>query len=245
MESQMFYLVLCVSLVVILLICIIFLIRSYMKLLNRNEMLGGNIENLCKLNDKLRMDRHDYLNHMQVVYGLMELEEYEDMNAYLRKVYKDLLKTGKAIKTSKPAINALLAAKSSEAESKEIEFVIEVKSDLKNLEIEDWELCKVLSNLMDNAQKALEDSGQEDKKIRINITETREQYIFDVENNGPEIPKEIQDKIFNKGFSTKKVEGHGMGLAIVTEIVSANKGNIRLKSDEGQTVFTVEFNKGA
>lgn len=245
MENQMFYLVLCVSLVVILLICIIFLIRSYMKLLNRNEMLGGNIENLCKLNDKLRMDRHDYLNHMQVVYGLMELEEYDDMKAYLRKVYKDLLKTGKAIKTSKPAINALLAAKSSEAESKEIEFVIEVKSDLKNLEIEDWELCKVLSNLMDNAQKALEDSGQEDKKIRINITETKEQYIFDVENNGPEIPIEIQDKIFNKGFSTKKEEGHGMGLAIVTEIVSANKGNIRLKSDEGQTVFTVEFNKGA
>ena len=129
MDSQMFYLVLCVILVVILLSCIIFLIRSYMKLMNRNEMLSENVENLCKLNDKLRMDRHDYLNHMQVVYGLMELEEYDDMNAYLRKVYRELLKTGKAIKTSKPAINALLAAKSSEAESKGIELTIKVKGE--------------------------------------------------------------------------------------------------------------------
>jgi sensor histidine kinase regulating citrate/malate metabolism len=173
----------------------------------------------------------------------MELEEYDEMNSYLRKVYKELLKTGKAVKTSKPAINALLAAKSAEAEAKEIEFLIEVKSDLKNLNVEDWELCKVLSNLIDNAVKALEDSDVQEKKIRINITESEQQYIFSVENNGPEIPSEIRDSIFKKGFTTKKEEGHGMGLAIVSEIVSKVKGKIELKSDTEETVFTVIFGK--
>ena len=237
------YLIFFAILVVILAICIVILARNYVQLLKRDDALRESIDNLSKLNDKLRMDRHDYLNQLQVVYGLMELEEYDEMNAYLRKVYKELMKTGKAVKTSKPAVNALLAAKSAEAEAKEIEFLIEVKSDLKNLNIEDWELCKVLSNLTDNAIKALEDSDVQERKIRINITETQQQYIFSVENNGPKIPEEIRDSIFKKGFTTKKEEGHGMGLAIVSEIVNKAKGKIELKSDEEETVFTVSFGK--
>lgn len=243
MGDRSIYLIFCVVLVVILTGCIIILINNYQKLLNRNNALIETIDNLSRLNDKLRMDRHDYLNQLQIVYGLMELEEYDEMNSYLRKVYKELLKTGKAVKTSKPAINALLAAKSAEAEAKEIEFLIEVKSDLKNLNIEDWELCKVLSNLIDNAVKALEDSDVQEKKIRINITESKQQYIFSVENNGPEIPMEIRESIFKKGFTTKKEEGHGMGLAIVSEIVSKAKGKIELKSDKEETIFTVSFGK--
>lgn len=243
MEDRSLYLIFCVALVVILTGCIIILIRNYLKLLNRNDALIETIDNLSRLNDKLRMDRHDYLNQLQVVYGLMELEEYEEMNSYLRKVYKELLKTGKAVKTSKLAINALLAAKSAEAENGGIEFLIEVKSDLKELHIEDWELCKVLSNLMDNAIKVLEDSDVQEKKIRVNITESPQQYIFSVENNGPEIPLEIRDSIFKKGFTTKKEDGHGMGLAIVSEIVSKAKGKIELKSDKEETSFTVSFGK--
>ena len=243
MGDKSFNILILVILVVILLGCIAILVRSYIRLLNRTESLKESIDNLSALNDKLRMDRHDYLNHMQIVYGLMELEEYEEMNEYLRRVYKELLKTGKAIKTSKPAINALLAAKSAEADAKGIEFVIEVKSDLKYLSIEDWELCKVLSNLIDNAARALEESTQGKKKIRVDITETPEQYLFYIEDNGPQIPEEIQEKIFQKGFSTKKEEGHGMGLAIVSEILGNNNGKIALTSGKKETVFTVEFNK--
>ena len=225
-----FYLLLCVILVVILTGCIFVLVRSYLKLAARNAALRESINNLSSLNDKLRMDRHDYLNHLQVVYGLMELEEYDEMTSYLKKVYRELLKTGKAIKTSKPAINALLAAKAAESESKGIEFIIEVKSDLSNLHIEDWELCKVLSNLIDNAIRALEDCDRQGKRIRVNITETPNEYIFDVDNNGPEIPADVKANMFKKGFTTKKEAGHGMGLSIVSEILSANKGTIESES---------------
>ena len=244
MRDTSLYFVVSVILVVILVGCIVLLTKNYMKLIARNDALRESIDNLCELNDKLRMDRHDYLNHLQIVYGLMELEEYDEMNSYLRKVYKELLKTGKAVKTSKPAINALLAAKMAEAEANGIEFLIEVKSDLKKLALEDWELCKILSNLIDNAVKALEDFDGEKKRIRVNITETPERYIFSVEDNGPKIPESIRENIFKKGFSTKKEEGHGMGLAIVSEILSKNDGDIDLTSDDEETVFTVSIGKG-
>ena len=244
MEDKMLVLLLFVILSLILAGCLVILLRSYMRLTSRNKALRESVENLGALNDRLRMDRHDYLNHLQIVYGLMELEEYDEMNEYLRRVYKELLKTGKAIKTSKPAINALIAAKMAECEEKGIEFLVEVKSDLKDIGIEDWELCKVLSNLVDNAVRAVGESDSEEKAVRVNITETAENYVFEVEDNGPKIPDEIKELIFRKGFTTKKGEGHGMGLAIVSRIVSDNKGVIELATDESRTVFTVQFEKG-
>ena len=93
-------------------------------------------------------------------------------------------KTGKALRTSKPAINALLKAKMDEASSKEIDLYVEVKSDLQNLLIEDWELCKVISNIIDNAITALQEKIN-DKKILLDITEDRERYWFSIANNGP------------------------------------------------------------
>ncbi|MBO4678760.1 MAG: Spo0B domain-containing protein, partial [Lachnospiraceae bacterium] len=126
MEDKAIYLLLFVILFLILMVCLIFLLISNRKLFQRITTLQEINDNLSLLNDRLRMDRHDYLNQLQVVYGLMELKEYDEMNSYLKKVYNELLKTGKTIKTAKPAVNAMLAAKLSECESKGIDLIIEV-----------------------------------------------------------------------------------------------------------------------
>lgn len=223
-------------------LCIILLIIYVWKMKKHYITLRESYENLEKLNSNLRVQRHDYLNHLQVVYGLMEMEEYEELKSYLQPVYKDLLKTGKALRTSKPAINALLKAKMDEAESRGIDFYIEVKSDLSNLHVEDWELCKVLSNLLDNGMTAL-DSREGEKKIELEITENQEFYRFDVSNNGPMIPKEMQEHIFKQGITTKKGEGHGMGLYIVSGVLKAYGGTIKLISEENETVFSFELPK--
>ena len=76
MEDKMLVLLLFVILSLILAGCLVILLRSYMRLTSRNKALRESVENLGALNDRLRMDRHDYLNHLQIVYGLMELEEY-------------------------------------------------------------------------------------------------------------------------------------------------------------------------
>ena len=73
--------------VVILAVCLGIFIRSYLQLRKMYEELQVSCNNLEKLNRELRSQRHDYLNHLQVVYGLMELEEYEELYAYLYPVY--------------------------------------------------------------------------------------------------------------------------------------------------------------
>lgn len=235
-------LVFCFISVIILASCIAAVIFAYRKLNKQYINLQASYKNLEKLNNTLRSQRHDYLNHLQVVYGLMQLEEYDELEKYLEPVYKDMQKTGKALKTSKPAINALLKAKMDEASGREIDLYVEVKSDLKKLEIEDWELCKVISNIIDNAMTALEEKTNE-KKIVVDMTEDKEHYIFSISNNGPMIPKDMQPHIFRKGVTTKLEREHGMGLYIVMNVVKEYEGNIEMTSTEDETKFVVTFPK--
>ena len=84
--------------------------------------LQENFKNLEHLNLKLRAERHEYLNEMQVVYGLLELEEYEEAYRYLHPLYEDIARIGKALRTKKPAVNALLQAKMEYAQKQQITF---------------------------------------------------------------------------------------------------------------------------
>ena len=222
--------------------CVSVFVTIYTRLRHQYDALVSSYRDLERLNSDLRAQRHDYLNHLQVVYGLMELEEYDELKNYLAPIYKGMMKTGKALKTKNPAVNALLRAKMEEAESKGIDFYVEVTSDLSGLKAEPWELCKVLANLMDNAITALEAIPSE-KKLRVDIGEDRDSYRFSVANNGPAIPEELQESIFREGFTTKKESGHGMGLSIVTQVLKTYKGTINLSSTEEETVFRIRIPK--
>lgn len=235
-------LILCLAVALILMICILIILGQYHKLKRSYDAMGASYQNLEQLNSTLRMQRHDFLNHLQVVYGLIEIGEYEELKSYLDPIYQDMMKTGKALKTKKPGINALIAAKYGEAEHAGMDLYIEVKSDLADLGVPDWELCKVLSNIIDNAMTALGEK-KTDKKIWVDVTETREEYRFEIANNGPMIEPNMQSDIFQKGVTTKQEEGHGMGLAIVSDVVKRYHGDLRLTSDEDRTAFQICFPK--
>lgn len=209
---------------------------------NQNNNLEESMKNLEELNTKLRAQRHDYLNHLQVIYGLMELEEYEEAKKYMKPVFKDIMKVSKALKTKQPAVNALLQAKMEAAEKEEIDFYMEIRSDLKAIAIEPWDLCKILGNLIDNGITALKEKEGE-RQLHVEMWEDREKYYFDIYNNGPMIPKENRELIFRQGFTTKKEDGHGMGLSIISRIIKENNGKITLFSDEKRTSFQVEIKK--
>jgi len=69
--------------------------------------------------------------------------------------------------------------------------------------------------------------------------ENTEAVILEVEDTGPGIPLDIQDKIFDPFFSTKK-HGTGLGLAIAAGIVDKQGGNLEFDSQPGNgTVFRI------
>ena len=200
-----------------------------------------SIKNLEELNLKLRAQRHDYLNHIQVIYGLMELDEYEEAKEYMEPLFQDINRMTRALKTSQPAVNALLQAKMETAEKKGIQMLVEVGTPLKKIGLEPWELCKILANLIDNADAALSEKEGE-KKIEVEIRQEDNRYLFRISDNGPGIPADIREEIFEPGFTTKQdKEGHGMGLAIVSDIVKEAGGTLNFMSGIKGTTFEVRL----
>lgn len=202
----------------------------------QNKSFHESMANLENLNIKLREERHDYLNQIQIVYGLLELDEYEEAREYLRPLFKDISKVNQALKTAEPAVNALLQAKMEAAERQGIDFYLEVATQLQDLAIEPWEFCKILANLIDNAVTAVAQQKGE-KQITLRLDELQQEYRIQVRNNGPVIPESQHALIFSRGYTTKKGEGHGMGLAIVADVLKAAGGSIRLESRPGETTF--------
>ncbi|MBR2336756.1 MAG: HAMP domain-containing histidine kinase [Clostridia bacterium] len=101
-------------------------------------------------------------------------------------------------------------------------------------------LKQIWFNLLDNAIKFAYKSG----KIKIDVEKTENKVVVCVANEGPEIPKEEYDKIFQKFYQTKyatKKDGNGIGLSIVKHIVDLHGGRVSAKSEDGWTFFTVEL----
>ncbi len=204
------------------------------------DMLEDSIDNLTYLNTEMRKQRHDFMNHLQVVYSLLELEEPKEAMDYIERVHTDLNKVGKILKTAHPAINALIAAKSNDAEEAGVAFTVNVSSDLSFLPLPPYEICRALGNLIDNAFDAL--IGQSGGLIRLAFEENTVNYRITVSNNGPAIDQAVLDRIFTAGYSTKGTD-RGMGLSIVSEIALSCGGALFVDSSNALTKFIIELPK--
>lgn len=100
------------------------------------------------------------------------------------------------------------------------------------------QIMQVFSNLLKNAIQALHNKPE--GIIEVNLEKLSETILIKICDNGPGIPEEIRDKIFNPNFTTKST-GMGMGLAITKKIVEESGGTIRFETCDKGTTFYVEF----
>ncbi len=98
-------------------------------------------------------------------------------------------------------------------------------------------------NLLDNAVAAIENSGS--IKVQTNYDPLLEMVRIEVMDTGIGIAPKDRDRLFEPYFSTKK-GGTGLGLTIVSSIVSDHHGHIRVRDNKPQgTIFTIELPLGA
>jgi signal transduction histidine kinase len=103
-------------------------------------------------------------------------------------------------------------------------------------------LEQVFSNLIGNSVEAMKVTGGElSLHIRPSHLEGGRQHVeVNVIDDGPGIPKDLIDRIFEP-FVTTNRNGTGLGLSIAKRIVTAHKGRISVSSVPGGTVFQVVF----
>jgi signal transduction histidine kinase len=82
-------------------------------------------------------------------------------------------------------------------------------------------------------------------KLTVTTALQKHKVILSIADNGGGIPKEIQDKILQPFFTTKKgTEGTGLGLSITHDIVKAHGGELKLESISGEgATFIIQLPK--
>jgi two-component system sensor histidine kinase PhoQ len=104
------------------------------------------------------------------------------------------------------------------------------------------DLLELAGNLLDNACKY--GNGQIQISVSaINAENPRTGIVLQVEDNGPGIAESKRENLLQRGVrGDERVEGHGLGLAIVLEIVSAYNGDITIdESDLGGARISVSL----
>ncbi len=148
-----------------------------------------------------------------------------------------------ALKPEKNSLNDIIlqAVKSvySKAKAKDITIVFDCEEDYKLYLDFNW-TTEAITNILDNAVKYTQNGGT----VRLNITEYASYLRLDITDNGIGIPEEEQAQIFNRFYRGKYsagVDGVGIGLYLTRDIMSKQKGYIKVISDETGTTFALFF----
>lgn len=113
------------------------------------------------------------------------------------------------------------------------------KSDMDSLMIpgEPTLIERALQNLLSNAQRYA------NSKIEVSLRQTQRSNCITVADDGRGIPEDEHEKIFAPYYRSKQNrnedKGYGLGLAIISRIMSRTGGKVTLKSQPGDTRFTL------
>jgi two-component system nitrogen regulation sensor histidine kinase GlnL len=107
-------------------------------------------------------------------------------------------------------------------------------------------LKQLFLNLIKNAVEALPNGGTvgissrvlQDYRISGSEEKSSKMVAIEITDNGVGIPKDELERIF-RPYYTLKSNGTGLGLAVCHKIVAEHSGSIKVRSDGGETRFTV------
>ena len=198
------------------------------------EELKQNIESIYKIQEET--------GFKFIMEDLDELfKETIEGTERVKKIVGDLLEFSHVNKTETGVedINELID-KSINVAGNELKYKIELEKQYGQLEriaCNGGKLSQVFLILLVNAAQAIKDKG----KITIRTHLHDDHIRLEFEDNGCGIPQRIIDKIYDPFFTTKKVgEGTGLGLNVAQNIIHKHKGEISVKSVEGEgTIFTI------
>ena len=141
-----------------------------------------------------------------------------------------------------PTIQRVVRMLSAVAEKAQVQLHVDIVQDGQILILED-DLYQIIFNLVENGIKYNVPGGQ----VSVLLTRTEDDMFLQIRDSGVGIPEESLELVFERFYRVDKARsretgGSGLGLSIVHDMVTRNRGHIQVSSVEGQgTIFSVDF----
>lgn len=195
------------------------------------------------LHDNIRAFKHDFWNIVQGIGGYISKNDIDGLRDYYSELVEDCQQVNNLTALSpsvvnNPAIYNILANKYHMADELGIKIGLEVFMDLTNLNINSYELTRIIGILMNNAIEASKEC--EEKVINVTFRKDKRKHmqLVIVENTYKD--KDIDtEKIYEKGYSTKPGNS-GIGLWEVRQIMRKHN-NLNLYTTKTDDYFSQQF----
>lgn len=208
----------------------------------------------------MRMASHDLKNPLSIIWGYVELIR-SDIQEGMMPDIKLVDGIVRSLNRMEELIEELLNAERLERESRfrdspiqpdqiirhsidemaegiqrsQLQLVENIGPELPSLSGDPTQLRQAMVNLLSNAVKYTPEGGV----ITVHANVDGDRFHFSVEDTGIGIPKSMQGSIFNQLYRAMRpeiehIEGTGVGLSLVKEIVERHGGQVWFRSEEGQ-----------
>ena len=218
---------------------------------NDINTLSSQLSQVTRYADNLRIMRHEQLNWTATLAGLLQMRRYDEALEYVQsqsagaQAVLDFVSQ----RFRSPALCGLLLGKYVSAHEKGIELSFDPACQLKTFpqSMGENELMSIVGNLLDNAVEATLKVDAPHAPVELYLTQTGDQLIIEVADQGAGIDAEIRPRLFEQGVSSKPVSHsertgseHGIGLYVVASYVRQAQGMIEISENQPRgTVFSV------
>lgn len=196
---------------------------------------------ILALHDDTRAFKHDFHNIIQAIGGYIYTNDLSGLKKYYKEVLGDCHTVNNLSKLTptlinNPAVYSILADKFFIANKNNIQMNFDVMTDLNELNINVYELTRILGILLDNAIEASKECAT--KNINILFKKDNKKKMLIIENTYKN--KQISiDKIFEKDYSTKP-NNTGLGLWEVRRILNKHN-NLNLHTTKNECYFSQQL----
>ena len=186
------------------------------------------LKNPERANEYLEISQNELARLALLVDKVLGMAQFEKAALPMNKTVFDL----------KKMTSEVLAAMRLQFERSGAQVHFEAMGEQFNYHGDRLHLSGVLFNLLDNALKY----GAEPPAIEVRLSKNAGVFCLSVRDNGPGVPAEFREKVFEKFFrvpsgAVHNVKGHGLGLSYAAAVLAQHGGSIR---SEG-SIFTIQL----
>ncbi|MDK9604228.1 ATP-binding protein [Lelliottia wanjuensis] len=201
---------------------------------DRNEIdsLSAQLSQVKRYVDNLRIMRHEQLNRMTTLSGLLHMGRYEEAIGFIQAQSEHAQELLDFISSrfSSPTLCGLLLGKAARAREKgvELNFDPACRMDKPFAPLLEAELISIIGNLLDNAIEATQRAPHPHEPVEVLIKLNDRELIIEVADHGVGIKPEIRERIFERGITTKTRGDHGIGLYLIESYVTQAGGSVEV-----------------
>ncbi|HDS4921106.1 GHKL domain-containing protein [Klebsiella pneumoniae] len=213
---------------------------------DRNEInaLTAQLSQVKRYVDNLRIMRHEQLNRMTTLSGLLHMGHYDEAIRYIQAQSEHAQELLDFISSHfhSPTLCGLLLGKATRAREKGVALSFDpaCRIDRPLPSLMESELISIIGNLLDNAIEATQRAELPHEPVEVLIQLNARELIIEVADRGVGIRPDIRERIFERGVTTKTRGDHGIGLYLIEHYVTQAGGTIEVADNAPRgTIFTL------